>query len=122
VLDAALLHEVIAGHDPMDSTSIDQPVPQVVAAAKQGAQGDLKGVRVGVVREFSGEGYQPGVERAFRAAVDQLVALGAEVVEVSCPHFVYALPAYYLIAPSECSSNLARFDAMRYGLRVGDDG
>lgn len=122
VLDAALLHEVIAGHDPMDSTSIDQPVPQVVAAAKQGAQGDLKGVRVGVVREFSGEGYQPGVERAFRAAVDQLVALGAEVVEVSCPHFVYALSAYYLIAPSECSSNLARFDAMRYGLRVGDDG
>src|SRR5690606_25940523 len=122
VLDAALLHEVIAGHDPMDSTSIDQPVPQVVAAAKQGAQGDLKGVRVGVVRGCSGEGSQPGVGRAFRAAVDQLVALGAEVVEVSCPHFVYALPAYYLIAPSECSSNLARFDAMRYGLRVGDDG
>ena len=122
VLDAALLHEVIAGHDAMDSTSIDQPVPQVVNAAKQGAAGDLTGVRVGVVREFSGEGYQPGVQRAFDAAVEQLSELGAEVVEVSCPNFDYALPAYYLIAPSEASSNLARFDAMRYGLRVGDDG
>ncbi|MGI8307930.1 Asp-tRNA(Asn)/Glu-tRNA(Gln) amidotransferase subunit GatA [Saccharopolyspora hattusasensis] len=122
VLDAALLHEVIAGHDPMDSTSINQPVPQVVTAAEQGASGGLQGVRVGVVREFSGDGYQPGVQRAFDAAVKQLSALGAEVIEVSCPHFNYALPAYYLIAPSECSSNLARFDAMRYGLRVGDDG
>ncbi|GAA4860915.1 Asp-tRNA(Asn)/Glu-tRNA(Gln) amidotransferase subunit GatA [Saccharopolyspora rosea] len=122
VLDAALLHEVIAGHDPMDSTSIDQPVPPVVAAAREGAAGGLAGVRVGVVREFSGDGYQPGVQRAFDAAVRQLAELGAEVVEVSCPHFDYALPAYYLIAPSECSSNLARFDAMRYGLRVGDDG
>ncbi|TDD03881.1 Asp-tRNA(Asn)/Glu-tRNA(Gln) amidotransferase subunit GatA [Saccharopolyspora terrae] len=122
VLDAALLHEVIAGHDPMDSTSIDQPVPQVVEAAKQGANGDLTGVKVGVVREFSGDGYQPGVQRAFDAAVAQLSKLGAEVVEISCPHFDYALGAYYLIAPSECSSNLARFDSMRYGLRVGDDG
>ncbi|MEB3366752.1 Asp-tRNA(Asn)/Glu-tRNA(Gln) amidotransferase subunit GatA [Saccharopolyspora mangrovi] len=122
VLDAALLHEVIAGHDTMDSTSIDQPVPQVVEAAKQGANGDLTGVKVGVVREFSGDGYQPGVQRAFDAAVAQLSKLGAEVVEVSCPHFDYALGAYYLIAPSECSSNLARFDSMRYGLRVGDNG
>ena len=122
VLDAALLHEVIAGHDPMDSTSINAPVPPVVAAAREGAAGDLSGVRVGVVREFAGDGYQPGVQRAFQAAVDQLTELGAEVIEVSCPHFDYALHAYYLIAPSECSSNLARFDAMRYGLRVGDDG
>ncbi|MCP2259939.1 aspartyl/glutamyl-tRNA(Asn/Gln) amidotransferase subunit A [Streptoalloteichus tenebrarius] len=122
VLDTALLHEVIAGHDPLDSTSIDAPVPPVVAAAREGAAGDLTGVRVGVVREFAGEGYQPGVLAAFHAAVEQLRALGAEIVEVSCPHFTYALPAYYLIAPSECSSNLARFDAMRYGLRVGDDG
>jgi aspartyl-tRNA(Asn)/glutamyl-tRNA(Gln) amidotransferase subunit A len=122
VLDAALLHEVIGGHDPMDSTSIDAPVPGVVAAAREGASGDLRGVRVGVVREFAGEGYQDGVQRSFQAAVDQLSELGAEVVEVSCPHFDYALGAYYLIAPSECSSNLARFDAMRYGLRVGDDG
>ncbi|MDR7300786.1 Asp-tRNA(Asn)/Glu-tRNA(Gln) amidotransferase subunit GatA [Haloactinomyces albus] len=122
VLDAALLHEVIAGHDPMDSTSVNAPVPQVVAAARAGAAGDLRGMRVGVVRELGGEGYQDGVQRSFQAAVDQLTALGAEVVEVSCPHFDYGLGAYYLIAPSECSSNLARFDAMRYGLRVGDDG
>ncbi|MGX7824808.1 Asp-tRNA(Asn)/Glu-tRNA(Gln) amidotransferase subunit GatA [Actinokineospora sp. 24-640] len=121
VLDAALLHEVIAGHDPMDSTSIDAPVPPVVAAAREGATGDLSGVRVGIVTELSGEGYQPGVLASFNAAVEQLRALGAEVVEVSCPSFDLALPAYYLIAPSEASSNLARFDAMRYGLRTGDD-
>ncbi len=123
VLDAALLHEVMGGHDPLDSTSIDAPVPPVVAAALEGASGDLRGVRVGVVTEFSdssADGYQRGVLESFAAAVHQLRALGAEVIEVSCPHFVYALPAYYLIAPSECSSNLARFDAMRYGLRIGD--
>jgi aspartyl-tRNA(Asn)/glutamyl-tRNA(Gln) amidotransferase subunit A len=122
VLDAALLHEVIAGHDPCDSTSIAQPVAPVVAAAREGARGDLRGVRVGVVRELGGEGYQPGVLASFEAAVETLRGLGAEVVEVSCPHFGYALAAYYLIAPSECSSNLARFDAVRYGLRIGDDG
>ena len=122
VEDAALLHSVIAGHDPRDSTSIDAPVPDVVAAAKLGATGDLTGVRLGLVKEFSGEGAEPGVMAAFRDALDALVKLGAEVVEVSCPHFRYALPAYYLIAPSECSSNLARFDGVRYGLRVGDDG
>ncbi len=122
VLDAALLHEVIAGHDPLDSTSIDAPVPSVVQAAREGGNGDLSGVKVGVVRELSGEGYQAGVLASFEAAVAQLRELGAEVVEVSCPNFSYSLPAYYLIAPSECSSNLARFDAMRYGLRVADDG
>ncbi|MFL6141726.1 MAG: Asp-tRNA(Asn)/Glu-tRNA(Gln) amidotransferase subunit GatA [Labedaea sp.] len=122
VLDAALLHEVIGGYDKLDSTSIDAPVPPVVAAAREGASGDLRGVRVGVVREFTGEWYQPGVLASFQAAVEQLGRLGAEVVEVSCPHFDYGLSAYYLIAPSEASSNLARFDGMRYGLRVGDDG
>jgi aspartyl-tRNA(Asn)/glutamyl-tRNA(Gln) amidotransferase subunit A len=122
VLDAALLHAVIGGHDSFDSTSIPQPVPDVVAAARQGATGDLTGVRIGLVNEFSGEGAEPGVMAVFREAVDALAKLGAEVVEVSCPHFGYALPAYYLIAPSECSSNLARFDGVRYGLRVGDDG
>ena len=122
VLDAALLHQVIAGHDPADSTSIDAPVPDVVAATKAGAAGDLGGRTVGVVRELGGEGYQPGVSAAFADAVSRLESAGAKVVEVSCPHFRYALPAYYLIAPSECSSNLARFDAVRYGLRVGDDG
>ncbi|MFC4145609.1 Asp-tRNA(Asn)/Glu-tRNA(Gln) amidotransferase subunit GatA [Micromonospora mangrovi] len=122
VLDAALLHQVIGGHDPRDSTSIPQPVPDVVAAARLGASGDLTGVKLGIVSEFTGEGAEPGVMAAFRESVDTLTKLGAEVVEVSCPHFKYALPAYYLIAPSECSSNLARFDGVRFGLRVGDDG
>jgi aspartyl-tRNA(Asn)/glutamyl-tRNA(Gln) amidotransferase subunit A len=119
VLDAALLHEVMSGHDPMDSTSVDAPVPPCVAAARQA---DVAGLRIGVVSELGGEGYQAGVLARFGDAVELLESLGAKVTEVSCPHFEYALPAYYLIAPSECSSNLARFDAMRYGLRVGDDG
>ncbi len=118
VLDAALLHEVIAGYDPLDSTSINQPVPSVVEAARAGATGDLAGIRVGVVRELGGEGYQAGVRGSFDAGLRLLEKLGAEVVEVSCPHFEYGIAAYYLILPSEVSSNLARFDAMRYGLRV----
>jgi aspartyl-tRNA(Asn)/glutamyl-tRNA(Gln) amidotransferase subunit A len=119
VLDAALLHEAFSGHDPLDSTSIDAPVPPVVEAARRA---DVEGLRIGVVKEFGGEGYQPGVLARFHETVELLESLGAKVIEVSCPHFTSALPAYYLIAPSECSSNLARFDAMRYGLRVGDDG
>ena len=118
VLDAALLHEVIGGYDPLDSTSIDAPLPAVVEAARQGTGGDLRGLRIGVVQELGGEGYQPDVEASFRAALGTLESLGAELVTVSCPHFEYALAAYYLILPSEVSSNLARFDAMRYGLRV----
>ena len=117
VLDAALLHEVIGGHDPLDSTSIDRPVPSVVEAARRGADGDLSGLRVGVVRELGGEGYEPGVRAAYDASLRRLEKLGAELVEVSCPHFEYGMAAYYLILPSEVSSNLARFDAMRYGLR-----
>ncbi|HEX7161102.1 MAG TPA: Asp-tRNA(Asn)/Glu-tRNA(Gln) amidotransferase subunit GatA [Trebonia sp.] len=116
VLDAALLHAAISGHDPMDSTSIDAPVPPVVEAARHG---DVAGLRIGIVSEFSGDGYQPGVMTRFTEAVELLEQLGAKVTEISCPHFKYALPAYYLIGPSEVSSNLARFDGMRYGLRVG---
>ncbi|MFI7242392.1 Asp-tRNA(Asn)/Glu-tRNA(Gln) amidotransferase subunit GatA [Streptomyces qinglanensis] len=119
VLDAALLHSVIAGHDERDSTSIAQPVPDIVAAARNGS---ASGMRVGVVKEFRGEGYQDGVMQRFDESVELLRELGAEIVELSCPSFTKALAAYYLIAPSECSSNLARFDAMRYGLRSGDDG
>jgi len=122
VLDTALLHAVIAGHDHKDSTSVEAAVPDVVAAARAGAAGDLKGMRIGVVSQLRGDGYQPGVLASFNAAVEQLTALGAEVSEVSCPHFDHALAAYYLILPSEVSSNLARFDGIRYGLRVGDDG
>jgi aspartyl-tRNA(Asn)/glutamyl-tRNA(Gln) amidotransferase subunit A len=117
VLDAALLHEAIAGHDPKDSTSINAPVPEVVAAAKRG---DVKGMRIGVIKELQGDGYQRGVLDRFNESLEILSGLGAEIVEVSCPSFDYALAAYYLIAPSECSSNLARFDAMRFGLRVGE--
>jgi aspartyl-tRNA(Asn)/glutamyl-tRNA(Gln) amidotransferase subunit A len=122
VLDTALLHQVIAGHDPLDSTSVDAAIPDVVGAARAGASGDLTGVKIGVVRQLRGDGYQAGVLESFNAAVEQLSALGAEVSEVDCPHFDYSLPAYYLILPSEVSSNLARFDGMRYGLREGDDG
>lgn len=117
VLDAAYLHEAIGGYDRMDSTSINAPVPPVVAAAKSG---DVKGMKIGVIKELQGDGYQPGVLKLFNQSLELLAAAGAEIVEVSCKYFDYALAAYYLIAPSECSSNLARFDAMRYGMRVGE--
>ncbi len=119
VMDTALLHAAIAGHDARDSTSISAPVPDVVAAAQRG---DVRGMKIGLVKELGGDGYQAGVSQRFNEAVEILTSLGAEVVEVSCPNFEYALAAYYLILPSEASSNLARFDGMRYGLRVGDDG
>ena len=117
VLDTALLHEVIAGHDAHDATSINAAVPAVIAAAKSG---DVKGLKIGVIKQLQGEGYQMGVQTRFDESLKLLASLGAEIVEVDCPNFEYALAAYYLIAPSEASSNLARFDAMRYGLRVGD--
>ena len=117
VLDAAYLHEVIGGYDTMDSTSINAPIPPVVAAAKNAS---VKGMKIGVIKELQGDGYQAGVLKRFNESLEELAKLGAEIVEVSCPNFEYALAAYYLIAPSECSSNLARFDAMRYGIRVGE--
>ncbi len=119
VLDTALLHSVIAGHDPKDATSINSPVPDVVAAAKRG---DIKGMKIGVVKELGGEGYQVGVQSRFDETVALIESMGAEVVEVSCPSFPAALAAYYLILPSEASSNLAKFDGIRFGNRVGDDG
>ncbi|MBA2457095.1 MAG: Asp-tRNA(Asn)/Glu-tRNA(Gln) amidotransferase subunit GatA, partial [Nocardioidaceae bacterium] len=119
VLDAAMLHEVIGGYDPMDSTSLDAPLPPLVEAVRDA---DVTGLRVGVVRELGGDGYQAGVRARFDEVVALLSDAGATVVEVSCPHFDYAFAAYYLILPSEASSNLARFDAMRYGMRVGLDG
>ncbi|AKK10927.1 Asp-tRNA(Asn)/Glu-tRNA(Gln) amidotransferase subunit GatA [Corynebacterium uterequi] len=122
VLDTALLHEVIAGYDPMDATSVNRPVAPVVEAAREGSRGDLTGVRIGLVKQFDRDGWQPGVLERYHAAVETLVEAGAETVEVDCPHFDDALAAYYLILPCEVSSNLARFDGMRYGLRVGDDG
>lgn len=118
VLDSALLHEVIGGHDPRDSTSLPDPLPDLVGAARRGASGDLTGVRVGIVDELNGEGYSEGVRARFDESVALLREAGAEVVHVSCPHFGHALAAYYLILPSEASSNLAKFDGMRFGLRV----
>ncbi len=117
VRDAAAGLEVICGHDPRDSTSIPDPVGSYVDAL----DGGVEGLRVGVVTDFMAEGAEPGVVAAVRAAIDRLDALGAEVVEVSLPHASYGLPAYYLIAPSEASANLSRYDGVRYGLRVDAD-
>lgn len=118
VLDSALLQEVIGGNDRRDSTSIPEGPRPMAAAAREGLKRDLTGLKVGLVKELSGEGFQPGVQARFDEAVAKLKEMGAEVVEVSCPHFEYALGAYYIIMPSEVSSNLARYDGMRYGLRV----
>ena len=114
VADAALLLEVIAGHDPHDATSIPQAAPSLVPHLGDGVQG----LRVGLVTELLGEGIAPDVAARVREAADALVAAGATVEEVSVPAVTYGLSAYYLIAPAEASSNLARFDGVRYGLRV----
>ncbi|ROR72016.1 Asp-tRNA(Asn)/Glu-tRNA(Gln) amidotransferase subunit GatA [Bogoriella caseilytica] len=118
VLDSAMLHEVIGVHDPRDSTSLPDPATGLVEAARRG---DVAGMRIGVVTELGGEGYQPGVRASFDHALELLAGAGAEIVEVSCPNFEYALAAYYLILPAEASSNLAKFDGMRFGLRVEPD-
>jgi aspartyl-tRNA(Asn)/glutamyl-tRNA(Gln) amidotransferase subunit A len=120
VADAAIVLAVIAGHDPRDSTSMDVPVPDYHNGLQEG--NGLAGVRVGVPREYFIQGVQPEVEAAVRAAVDRLADLGAEVQEVSLPHTDYALSVYYLIAPAEASANLARYDGVRYGLRVDGGG
>ena len=122
VLDAAMLHDVIGGHDLRDSTSIKTEWPSFTEAARHGATGDMTGVKVGVITELAGDGWQAGVMNRFNESVELLVQAGAEVVEVSCPSFVHALAAYYLILPAEASSNLAKFDAMRFGLRVTPEG
>ena len=103
----------------MDSTSITGFSAPVVEAA---VRRDISGVRIGVVKELGGAGYEDEVTARFLESVAVLEELGATITEVSCPAFDFALSAYYLIAPSEASSNLARFDAMRFGLRVGEDG
>ncbi|WP_168583535.1 Asp-tRNA(Asn)/Glu-tRNA(Gln) amidotransferase subunit GatA [Gephyromycinifex aptenodytis] len=115
VLDTALLHEVLAGHDPRDSTSLNAPVPAVVQAA---GRADVSGMKVGVIRDLLGEGLAGQVRARFTESLEHLAAAGAEIVEVDCPSFAQAVAAYYLILPAEASSNLARYDAMRYGVRV----
>ncbi len=114
VRDAAILLSVIAGKDPMDATSLDEPRRDFA----NGLEAGISGLRVGVVKEAFGEGVEPGVRASVRHAIDRLAGLGAEVGEATLPHTDYALSAYYLIAPSEASSNLARYDGVRYGLRV----
>ena len=123
VLDAALLHDVIGGHDPHDATSLTDLWPSFAAAAREGAAtASLAGVRIGVVRELGGIGFQAGVSQRFSEALDVAAAAGAEIVEVSAPHFEYGIAAYYLILPAEASSNLAKFDSVRFGLRVTPEG
>lgn len=123
VLDSGLLHDVIAGHDPNDSTSLSEQWPSFADAARDGARADvLKGLKVGVIKELPDSGFQPGVAASFRASLDLLEQNGAEIVEISTPHFEYGVAAYYLILPAEASSNLAKFDSVRFGLRVTPDG
>lgn len=119
VMDAALLQDAISGHDPMDSTSLPDSIGSMVEAAKNDS---VKGLKIGIIKELTGEGFQAGVSEKFTQALELLAKAGAEIVEVSCPSFQYAIAAYYLILPAEASSNLARFDSIRFGLRVNPEG
>ncbi|HEY1529804.1 MAG TPA: Asp-tRNA(Asn)/Glu-tRNA(Gln) amidotransferase subunit GatA [Galbitalea sp.] len=123
VLDAALVHDIIGGHDPRDSTSLTDAWPSFADAARAGAlQENLRGLRIGVVTELDAPGFQAGVSQRFHEALELLASAGAEIVEVSAPNFEYAVAAYYLILPAEASSNLAKFDSVRFGLRVNPVG
>ncbi len=123
VLDAGLLHDVIGGHDPHDSTSLTDAWPSFADAAREGARGDvLKGLRVGVIKELPDSGFQTGVSASFRSALSVMQSHGAELVEISAPHFEFGVAAYYLILPAEASSNLAKFDSVRFGMRVTPSG
>jgi aspartyl-tRNA(Asn)/glutamyl-tRNA(Gln) amidotransferase subunit A len=114
VRDSALIMNAIAGHDPQDSTCLNEPVPEYTAALGR----DLKGIRLGLPKEYMLEGIDPQVKTAIDAAVKQLQSLGAEIVDVRLPHTEYAIAAYYIIATAEASANLARFDGVRYGHRA----
>jgi len=116
VEDAPLLLQVLAGHDPRDSTSINMPVPDYLATMRE----PIKGLRLGIPKEYFVEGMHPDVETVVRAAIRKCAELGAEIVDVSLPHTEYGVAAYYIIAPAEASSNLARYDGVKYGLRVPD--
>jgi aspartyl-tRNA(Asn)/glutamyl-tRNA(Gln) amidotransferase subunit A len=114
VEDAAILLKAMAGHDPKDSTSVDTPVPNY----ESGLEAGVKGLRVGIPKEYRADGAPPEIDALWAKGADWLKAQGAEIVEVSLPHTKYALPAYYIVAPAEASSNLARYDGMRYGHRA----
>jgi aspartyl-tRNA(Asn)/glutamyl-tRNA(Gln) amidotransferase subunit A len=119
VLDAAYLQDAIAGHDPHDSTSLSGSLGSMVEATKRGS---LKGKKVGLIKQLSGDGFQQGVRNSFAEALKLITDAGAEIVEVDCPSFEYAIDAYYLILPAEASSNLAKFDSVRFGMRVSPEG
>jgi aspartyl-tRNA(Asn)/glutamyl-tRNA(Gln) amidotransferase subunit A len=119
VLDSALLHDVIKGHDRHDSTSLRDVWPSFEEAVKNS---NVAGVKIGVIDQLDGEGFQPGVLSRFHEALELLKAEGAEIVNVSLPSLEYAVAAYYLILPAEASSNLAKFDSVRFGLRVQPEG
>ncbi len=116
VEDAAIVLEAIAGPDPMDSTAVPQPVPHF----RETLRSDLKGVRIGVPSEYFVDGMESGVENAVTTAIDDLKTLGAEIRPISLPHTKYALATYYITAPAEASANLARFDGVRFGLRIDE--
>jgi aspartyl-tRNA(Asn)/glutamyl-tRNA(Gln) amidotransferase subunit A len=118
VEDAALVLQAIAGHDPLDSTSLDLPVPDYTAELNDG----VKGLKLGLPKEYFGDGIDPAVRAKVMAAVEKLAAQGAEIVEISLPHTEYAVATYYVIAPAEASSNLSRFDGIRYGHRATNPG
>jgi aspartyl-tRNA(Asn)/glutamyl-tRNA(Gln) amidotransferase subunit A len=119
VADAALLQDVIAGHDPHDSTSLPNALDNMLAATENKS---VAGLRIGVIKQLTGEGFQTGVQQRFDESIEALKAAGAQIVEVDCPSFEYAVAAYYLILPAEASSNLAKFDSVRFGLRVTPEG
>jgi aspartyl-tRNA(Asn)/glutamyl-tRNA(Gln) amidotransferase subunit A len=118
VRDAAVMLRAMAGHDPKDSTSVPRPVPDYEAALT----GDVRGLRIGIPREYRVDNMPAAIEQLWQQGVDWFKSAGAQTVEISLPHTKYALPTYYIIAPAEASSNLARYDGVRYGLRVdGED-
>ena len=116
VKDAAIVLRTIAGRDPMDSTSAEVPVPDYVAELDK----PVRGLKIGVAKEYLGEGLDAEVRKAVEAAIQKLAKQGCEIVEVSLPHTKYAIPTYYIVATAEASSNLARFDGVRYGYRAKD--
>ena len=118
VEDSAILLNAIAGHDPKDSTSLKVEVPDYTASLTPDFKTGGKKIRIGIIKETFGEGLDPQVEQAVNIAIEQLKDLGAEVMEISCPRFRYGLPSYYIIAPSEASANLARYDGVKYGMRA----
>ena len=116
VRDAAIVLRTIAGRDPIDSTSANVPVPDYVAELEK----PVRGVKIGVAREYLGEGLDSQVRKAVEAAIQKLASLGCQIVEISLPHTKYAIPTYYIVATAEASSNLARYDGVRYGYRASD--